>query len=158
MTTKMLCSTYLVGPEKSALGICGCPQSPNSARLLLYFNPSRGEFKVCHIDKWKRVTLIFNWMFKFLSQAAVTSTSPWCECRHLWVNNLNTAQHSTAGLTGSSLICQCSLSCQGICVGGEQGARGHPRPSVDSIVSYSHPSVMIILPILHLLTVGSTPV
>ena len=72
----MLCSTYLVGPEKSAPGKCGCPQSPNSARLLLYFNPSRGEFKVCHIDKWKRVTLIFNWMFKFLSQAAVTSTSP----------------------------------------------------------------------------------
>ena len=126
MTTKMLCSTYLVGPEKSALGICGCPQSPNSARLLLYFNPSRGEFKVCHIDKWKRVTLIFNWMFKFLSQAAVTSTSPWCECRHLWVNNLNTAQHSTAGLTGSSLICQCSLSWQGMCVGGEQGGTGTP--------------------------------
>ena len=43
-------------------------------RELWWISTLQAEFKVCHIDKWKRVTMNFNWMFKFLS---VSSSQVW---------------------------------------------------------------------------------
>ena len=42
----------------------------------------QAEFKVCHIDKWKRVTMNFNWMFKFLSVSSMTTHNS----SHSWQN------------------------------------------------------------------------
>ena len=52
----------------------GGKHSPGLApRLSGEFQPFKQEFKVCHIDKWKRVTMNFNWMFKFLSVSSMTT-------------------------------------------------------------------------------------
>ena len=70
-------------------------------RAFWWISTLRAEFKVCHIDKWKRVTMNFNWMFKFLSVLSMTTHNS----SHSWQNlTLTTNSYSILQFTPSLTV------------------------------------------------------